>query len=166
MMGETRCLYPGSFDPVTVGHLDIITRAARMFDEVVVGVLHNPEKQGCFPVETRVELLQKACRGLKNVRVTAYGGLLAQFTKDENIRVVVRGVRTVADLESETAMARINQHLNPDLETIFLPAAPGLGEVSASMVRQLAQFGADISAYVPAQALPDIERAFQRKKIK
>lgn len=163
-MGKSRCLYPGSFDPVTVGHMDVIQRAARLFDEVVVGVLHNPEKQGCFPVEKRVDMLKKACGEIKNVKVISYGGLLAQLTKEENIRVVVRGVRTAADLESETAMAHINHHLNPDLETIYLPASAGLAEVSASMVRQLALFGADISDFVPAQALPDISAAFQPKE--
>ena len=160
-MGETRCLYPGSFDPVTVGHMDVVARAARLFDQVVVGVLHNPDKRGCFPVEKRVEMLKKACRDFENVRVIAYGGLLADLAREENIRVVVRGVRTAADLDSETVMAHINHDLNPNLETVFLPASPGLAAVSASMVRQLAQFGADISAYVPAQALPDIAAAFQ-----
>ena len=159
-MGERSCLYPGSFDPVTRGHMDIIARAANIFDQVVVGVLHNPDKRGCFPVEKRVEMLRKACAKLENVRIIAYGGLLAQLTREENIRVVVRGVRGVADLESETMMARINHQLNPDLETIFLPASPENGEISASMVRQLAAFGADLSAYVPSEVLPDILAAF------
>ena len=159
-MSASKCLYPGSFDPVTLGHLDIIRRAATLFDTVIVGVLHNPEKQGCFPVEKRVEMLEKACRGMPGVQVIAYGGLLAQFTRETGVRAVVRGVRGVADLESERAMARINHQLNPELETIFLPASPGQEEISASMVRQLAAFGADISAYVPQQALPDILAAF------
>lgn len=159
-MRERICLYPGSFDPVTRGHMDIIARAANIFDQVVVGVLHNPDKRGCFPVEKRVEMLRKACAKLENVRIIAYGGLLAQLTREENIRVVVRGVRGVADLESETMMARINHQLNPDLETIFLPASPENGEISASMVRQLAAFGADLSAYVPSEVLPDILAAF------
>lgn len=159
-MGERICLYPGSFDPVTRGHMDIIARAANIFDQVVVGVLHNPDKKGCFPVEKRVEMLKKACAKLENVRIIAYGGLLAQLTREKNIQVVVRGVRGVADLESETMMARINHQLNPDLETIFLPASPENGEISASMVRQLAAFGADLSAYVPSEVLPDILAAF------
>ena len=161
-MGERTCLYPGSFDPVTRGHMDIIARAAKIFDQVVVGVLHNPEKKGCFPVEKRVTMLEKACAGLPNVRVIAYGGLLAQLTKEQNIQTVVRGVRGVADLESETAMARINHQLNPALETVFLPASPEMGEISASMVRQLAAFGADLSAFVPSEVLPDILAAFEQ----
>ena len=160
-MGKGICLYPGSFDPVTRGHMDIIRRAARVFDTVVVGVLHNPDKKGTFPVPKRVEMLEKACEGLNNVRVIAYGGLLAQCAREENISVVVRGVRGVADLESEAVMARINHQLNPDLETLFLPASPEMTDISASMVRQLAAFGADISPYVPEQALPDILAAFE-----
>lgn len=159
-MAVSKCLYPGSFDPVTLGHLDVIRRAASLFDYVVVGVLHNPEKQGCFPVEKRVEMLEKACQGIPGVQVIAYGGLLAQLTRELGIHAVVRGVRGVADLESETMMARINRQLNPEIETIFLPAAPTTEQVSASMVRQLAAFGADLSAYVPQQVLPDILAAF------
>ncbi|MBR4333593.1 MAG: pantetheine-phosphate adenylyltransferase [Clostridia bacterium] len=154
-------MYPGSFDPVTLGHLDIIRRAAAIFDTVLVGVLHNPEKKGCFSVEQRVDMLQRVCRDMPNVQVISYGGLLAQLTKETGISVVVRGVRGVADLESETAMARINRQLNPALETLFLPASPEMGEISASMVRQLAAFGADLSAYVPQEALPVILAAFQ-----
>ena len=160
-MNNSRCLYPGSFDPVTLGHLDIIRRAAAIFDTVVVGVLHNPEKKGCFSVEQRVDMLQRVCRDMPNVQVISYGGLLAQLTKETGISVVVRGVRGVADLESETAMARINHQLNPALETLFLAASPEMGEISASMVRQLAAFGADLSAYVPQEALPVILAAFQ-----
>jgi pantetheine-phosphate adenylyltransferase len=160
-LNNSRCLYPGSFDPVTLGHLDIIRRAAAIFDTVVVGVLHNPEKKGCFSVEQRVDMLQRVCRDMPNVQVISYGGLLAQLTKETGISVVVRGVRGVADLESETAMARINHQLNPALETLFLPASPEMGEISASMVRQLAAFGADLSAYVPQEALPVILAAFQ-----
>ena len=165
-MKESRCLYPGSFDPVTLGHLDIIRRAAAIFDTVVVGVLHNPEKKGCFSVEQRMEMLQMACNRIPNVQVISYGGLLAQLTRETGISVVVRGVRGVADLESETAMARVNRQLNPALETLFLPASPEMGEISASMVRQLAAFGADLSAYVPPEALPDILAALQHKGTK
>lgn len=162
-MKASRCLYPGSFDPVTLGHMDMIRRAAALFDTVVVGVLHNPEKKGCFSVEQRVDMLKKACAGIPNVQVISYGGLLAQLTREEGISVVVRGVRGVNDLESETAMARINRQLNPALETLFLPASPEMGEISASMVRQLAAFGADLSAYVPSEVLPDILAAFQHQ---
>lgn len=159
-MNARRCLYPGSFDPVTCGHMDIIRRAAAMFDEVIVGVLHNPDKQGCFPVNERLEMLRQACQELPNVQVIAHAGLLVELTRSLDIRVVVRGVRGAADLETEATMARINHQLNPAQETIFLPASPELVDVSASMVRQLAAFGADISPYVPKEVLPKIMDAF------
>ncbi len=141
--------------------MDVIRRAAAIFDTVVVGVLHNPEKKGCFSVEQRMDMLKRACQGIPNVEVISYGGLLAQLTRETGISVVVRGVRGVNDLENETAMARINRQLNPALETLFLPASPEMGEISASMVRQLAAFGADLSAYVPKEALPVMQAAFQ-----
>ncbi len=160
--GKHCCLYPGSFDPVTLGHLDIIRRAASIFDTVVVGVLHNPDKQGRFSVEDRMDMLKRACEGIPNVEIIAWPGLLAQLTRESGLRVVVRGVRGIADLDSETTMAHINGQLDPGLETVFLPASPGRADVSASMVRQLAQFGADISNYVPSQVLPDILAAYAK----
>ncbi len=162
-MKESVCLFPGSFDPVTNGHMDVIRRAAKIFDRVVVGVLHNPDKRGLFSVEQRVAMLEKACAEIPQAEVIAYGGLLADLTREKNIRVVIRGVRGTGDLENETAMARINGQLDPGLETLFLPASPGCGEISASMVRQLAAFGADLSAYVPLEALPVILAAFQNQ---
>ncbi|MBQ4073683.1 MAG: pantetheine-phosphate adenylyltransferase [Clostridia bacterium] len=161
-MKTSCCLYPGSFDPVTEGHLDIIRRAAGIFDRVIVGVLHNPDKKGLFPVEKRVEMLRRVCEDLPHVEIIAYGGLLADLTREMQIPVVIRGVRGMADLESETAMARINGQLNPGLETLFLPAASGKEDISASMVRQLAAFGADLSAYVPKKVLPDVLAAFSK----
>ncbi|MBQ7655320.1 MAG: pantetheine-phosphate adenylyltransferase [Clostridia bacterium] len=160
--GKHCCLYPGSFDPVTLGHMDVIRRAAAIFDTVVVGVLHNPDKQGLFPVERRVEMLKRACEGIPNVEIIAWPGLLAHLTRETGIRVVVRGVRNAADLDSESMMAHINGQLDPGLETLFLPASPHHADISASMVRQLAQFGADISNYVPSQVLPDILAAFAK----
>ena len=159
-MKESVCLFPGSFDPVTNGHMDVIRPAAKIFDRVVVGVLHNPDKQGLFSVEQRVAMLKKACADIPQAEVIAYGGLLADLTREKNIRVVIRGVRGTGDLESETAMARINGQLDPGLETLLLPASPGCGEISASMVRQLAQFGADLKPYVPRAVLRDIRKMY------
>ena len=154
------CLYPGSFDPVTLGHMDVIRRAAGLFDHVTVGVLHNPDKKGCFPVDKRVEMLKKACRDLPNVQVVAYGGLLADLARDMGISTVIRGIRSMSDVDSEMTMARINRTLNPSLETLFLPAGSRYQEISASMVRQLASFGADLTPFVPKEVLPDILAAF------
>lgn len=164
-MSASKCLYPGSFDPVTHGHLDIIERAARIFDQVVVGVLYNPNKIGCFPVEERVQMLKKACAHLPNAQIVSHSGLLVTLARDMDIPVVVRGVRGMRDLESETDMAHINHHLYPALDTFFLPASPDKCEISSSMVRQLAMFGADISAYVPSSVLPDVMAAFAKEKM-
>ena len=159
-MSARVCLYPGSFDPVTNGHMDVIRRAAGLFDEVVVGVFHNPDKRGCFSVEKRVEMLRRACQDLPNVRVISSSGLVAEYARVHGISALVRGIRGGADLDGEMAMAQINRQLNPALETVFLPASPDAACVSASMVRQLAAFGADVSPFVPSPALPDLLAAF------
>ena len=163
-MKQSCCLYPGSFDPVTNGHMDLIRRAAALFDRVVVGVLHNPDKQGCFSVEQRLDMLKRACRDVPGVEIVAHGGLLAELTRELGVTVVVRGVRGSADLENETVMARINGQLHPGLETVFLPASAACQDISASMVRQLALFGADLSAYVPREVIRDIEEKFARNQ--
>ena len=159
-MNGGACLYPGSFDPVTCGHMDVIRRCAATFDTVIVGVLNNPDKVYRFPVDKRVEMLEKACDGMANIRVISFGGLLADLARKLDVSVVVRGVRGMADLEYEMMMARINRQLNPGLETVFLPASPDAEQISSSMVRQLAAFGADIAPYVPSPVLPDILAAF------
>lgn len=161
-MSAGKCLYPGSFDPVTLGHVDIIRRAAGIFDEVIVGVLHNPDKRGCFPVEKRLDMLRRACVDFPNVRVIAYAGLMAECCREYGVTVAVRGVRGAADLEAEAAMAHINRRLNPALETLLLPALPEHVMISASLVRQLAMFHADISAYVPPQVVQDVRAAFDQ----
>ena len=159
-MKKKTCLYPGSFDPPTRGHLDIIRRAAAVFDEVVVGVLHNPDKQGAFSVEKRLEMLEKCCAGLENVRLVSFGGLTAELARQMEIQVLVRGVRGVGDLESETAQARINRQLNPALETVFFPASPDKTEISSSFVKQLAAFGAPLEAYIPDAIIEDVKARF------
>lgn len=162
-MAVSRCLFPGSFDPVTLGHVDIIRRAAAMFGEVVVGVLHNPEKAGRFPVEKRIILLEKACAGIPGVRFAAYDGLTVELARKMDIRVLVRGVRGTKDLESETDMAAVNSRLLPGLETVFLPASQEKTAISSSMVCQLAAFGAPLNGLVPDAVIEDIRAAFARK---
>lgn len=163
-MGEKKCLYPGSFDPPTRGHVDIIRRSACIFDEVIVGVLHNPDKQGCFPVEKRLEMLKKACVGIPNVRFAAFDGLTAELARQMNVRVLIRGVRGIQDLESETAMAHINRQLNDDLDTVFFPASQEQAEISSSYVRQLAAFGAPLSPYIPDEIIQDVRERFAAPK--
>lgn len=158
------CLFPGSFDPVTNGHLDIIRRARTMFDGVVVAVMVNPDKKGCFPVKKRVELLRRACEEISNVSVVSFDGLTADYARQNGIRVLIRGVRTLQDFENESTMARINRRLYPELETILLPCGEGMGDISSSAVRSLAAFGADLTPYIPGNILPDIIDYFTVQK--
>lgn len=156
-------MFPGSFDPVTLGHMDIIRRAAVLFDEVVVAVMHNPEKKGCFPVEKRIAMLEKVCVGLGNVRITASDGLTALFAKEIGACVLIRGVRNQLDLESENDMANINRMLADNIETIYFPAKLEKSNISSTFVRQLAAFGADISKFVPTEVLEEVISAFPEK---
>lgn len=155
-------MYPGSFDPVTNGHMDIIRRAARVFGRVIVAVMINPDKQGCFPVEERVAMLEKACKGLENVEIKTSSGLTAEAARAWGADVLVRGVRTVGDLENENAMARINAAIIPGLDTVYFPASGETGHISSTYVRQLASFGADIKEYVPWEILDDIKKHFHQ----
>ena len=141
---------PGSFDPVTLGHLDIITRAAKMFDRVVVAVLVNSSKTPTFSTEERIELLREAVKGLDNVEIVSFDGLLAEYCKNSGIRTIVKGLRAVSDFEYEFQMALANKKLNPELETMFLTADADSTFLSSSMVREIGSMGGDISNFVPA----------------
>lgn len=155
-----RLLYPGSFDPITNGHMDIIARARCMCDELIVAVMHNPDKKGFLPVNERVELIKKACAGMKNVRVVAHGGLLIECAAQEKADAVVRGVRPLGDFESEFQMAQINRMLG-GVETLLLPTSPEVANISSSIVRQVAAFGGEISAFVPRDTEKAVRRAAQ-----
>lgn len=140
---------PGSFDPVTRGHIDIINRAARMFDCVIVGVLVNSAKIPSFSIEERISFLEEAVKELDNVKVVSFDGLLAEYCRQNKIDAVVRGLRAVSDFEYEFQMALTNKKLNPQLETIFLSADADAMYLSSSMVREVASMGGDISNFVP-----------------
>ena len=122
-MKKGLCVYPGSFDPVTIGHLDLIERGADIFPEVVVAVLHNPAKEGCFPIAQRLELLSRACAHLPNVRFDQFDGLLVDYMKKLDAGIVLRGLRAVTDFESEFQMAQLNHQMAPDVETLFMMTA-------------------------------------------
>ena len=141
---------PGSFDPVTLGHLDIITRAAGMFSKVVVAVLVNSSKTHTFSTEERIELLTEAVSALPNVEIVSFEGLLAEYCKTCGIDTIVKGLRAVSDFEYEFQMAIANKKLNPKLETIFLTADADSTFLSSSMVREIGSMGGDISNFVPA----------------
>ena len=141
---------PGSFDPVTLGHLDIITRAAKMFDRVVVAVLVNSSKTPTFSTEERMELLRDAVSDFPNVDIVSFEGLLAEYCKNSGIGTIVKGLRAVSDFEYEFQMAIANKKLNPGLETMFLTADADSTFLSSSVVREIGSMGGDISNFVPA----------------
>ena len=144
-----RAVCPGSFDPVTNGHVDVINRAAGLYDELVVAVLVNPGKAGLFSVEDRMDLLRDAVAGLPNVRVDSFQGLLVDYCRAHDVPVIVKGLRAVSDFEYELQMAQMNREL-AGIETLFVPTAPQVAHLSSSLVKQIAQFGGDVSSLVPA----------------
>jgi pantetheine-phosphate adenylyltransferase len=143
-----RAVCPGSFDPVTNGHVDVINRAAALYDELVVAVLVNPGKAGLFSVDERMELLREAVAHLPNVSIDSFQGLLVDYCRGHDIPVIVKGLRAVSDFEYELQMAQMNREL-AGVETLFVPTAPQVGHLSSSLVKQVAQFGGDVSHLVP-----------------
>jgi pantetheine-phosphate adenylyltransferase len=155
-------LFPASFDPVTNGHLDLVHRARRVFPELVVGVAHNVAKSGAFPVAERVEMLESALGDLAGVRVTAFEGLLVDYAREIGAGVVIRGLRANADFEYEFEMALMNRHLCPDIETLFLMTSQEFFYVSSSRLKELIQFGADVSEWVPPLVAKRMREKFYR----
>lgn len=151
-------VYPGSFDPVTNGHLDIIERASRVFDKVIVGVLNNSGKSPLFSIEERVEMLESVTRHIKNVEIDSFTGLLVDFVKVKNASVIVKGLRTVGDFEYEFQMALLNKALNPEYETMFMMTDSKYSYISSSMVKELAGFGGNLTGLVPAQIISKINQ--------
>jgi pantetheine-phosphate adenylyltransferase len=139
---------PGSFDPVTNGHLDIVGRASRLFDELIIGVLINQSKTGLFAIEERIEMLVEATSPYPNVRVAAFHGLLVDFCRDQGAAVVVKGLRAVSDFDYELQMAQMNIGLS-GVETLFMPTNPLYSFLSSSLVKDVVKWGGDVSAYVP-----------------
>ncbi len=158
-----KAIFPGSFDPITLGHMDLIKRAAAFCEQLTVAILINPEKAGTFPLTQRLDMVKSACEGIGKIQVTHFSGLLVDFAREQDAGLIIRGVRTGVDLESETAMAWANAAMLPGLETLFLPAANGLGGVSSSLVRQIAQFGGDVSPFVPPCVVDQIRARFNHK---
>ena len=154
-----RAIYAGSFDPVTNGHLDVLTRAARVFDEVIVAIAHNPEKRGLFTPEERIELLEDATRTMANVRIVHFHGLLVDYARNAGACAIVRGLRAVSDFEFEFQMALMNRRLEPTLETLFLMPKEEYSYVSSRLVKEVASLGGNVAAFVP----PAAERALREK---
>jgi len=152
-------IYPGTFDPLTRGHEDLVRRAAGLFDEVVVGIAHSRSKKPFFTVEERVEIASEVLGHYPNVRVASFAGLLKDFVRDQNGRVIVRGLRAVSDFEYEFQMAGMNRHLLPDVETMFMTPSDQYQFISGTIVREIAQLGGDVSKFV----FPSVERWLQSK---
>lgn len=157
-------LLPGSFDPMTLGHLDLIVRAASLFDEVVVAVLDNSSKQPWFSAEGRVLMVERELVALRNVRVVRFAGLLVELAEKEGAEVVVRGVRGGADLEYETVMARMNAHLRSGLDTVFLPSSPHLTHIASRLVREIAYLGGSVRGLVSEKVAVAMEARAEEKR--
>ena len=160
--GVDLALYAGSFDPPTFGHLDLVERAARLFPRVVVAVGTNPTRSPLFSVAERLELLQEICAPFSNVSVESFDGLLVDYGKRVGARVVVRGLRVGSDFEYELQIAHANADLRPEIDTMFLPTRTTYGFISASLVREIARYGGDVSRYTPSAVCEALRRKFQK----
>ncbi|OED35455.1 pantetheine-phosphate adenylyltransferase [Chromatiales bacterium (ex Bugula neritina AB1)] len=145
---DITAIYPGTFDPVTLGHIDVATRASRMFDNVVIAVAESPGKQPHFDLETRSGFVADALADLSNIRVQSFCGLLVDVASEIDATVIVRGLRAVSDFEYEVQLANLNRQLNPEIETVFVAAASQYTFVSSSIVREIAKLGGDVSRFV------------------
>lgn len=156
-------IYPGSFDPVTYGHLDVIHRASNIFDELTVSVLHNVGKSALFSVEERVKMLEEATKDLPNVKVDSFSGLLIDYTRKKNVHVVIRGLRAITDFEYELQIAQTNHKLsNGELDTMFLTTALEYAYLSSSSVKEIAYFGGDVSPCVPDFVAEELYRKYHK----
>ena len=155
-------IYPGSFDPITSGHLNIIQRASHIFDKLIVCVMVNAGKNPMFTLEERKELICRVTKDLPNISVESSNELLAEFAREKGSCVIVKGLRAVSDFENEFQMALINRRLNPDLDTMFLTADSEYMYLSSSVVKELGSYGADLDEFLPKEIIPD----FQKKLVK
>ena len=146
---------PGSFDPVTLGHMDIISRACKIFDKVIVAVPVNPDKRASFTVEERMEMLRTVTADMENVEVDCVRGLLADYASEKHAAAIVKGLRAISDFEYEFQMALTNKKLNPEFETLFLPTSIEHMFLSSSMVKELGKYGAELSDFLPQEIIPD-----------
>ena len=157
-----RAIYPGSFDPVTNGHLDVIERALKLFDEVIVAVAHNVEKEPLFTLEERLELLRGTIGGQKHVQIGQFDGLLVEFARSQKANAVIRGLRAVSDFEFEFQMALMNRSLNANVETIFLMPKEEYTYLSSRLVKEIARLGGNVSSFVPPSAVKALAEKFRR----
>ena len=157
-------VYPGSFDPATLGHLDIIRRASRLFDKLIVAPMINGEKHSSFTMEEKVDFLLRMTHDLPNVEVESFSGLLADYVKEKNACAIVKGLRAVSDFEYEFQMALANKKLNPDVDTVFLMTGQKYLFLSSTIVRDIARHGGDITGFVPEEIRDDIMKKLDRTR--
>ena len=159
-----KAIYPGSFDPLTLGHLDIIERSARIVDELVVGVLNNSAKNSLFSLDERVSMIKEMTDSMPNVTVTSFNGLLVDYMREIDATIIVRGLRAVTDFEYELQIAQTNNVENPEVETIFLTTSHQYSYLSSTIVKEFASYGGDLSKFVPARFIDRIYDKYQIKK--
>ena len=157
-----RAIYPGSFDPVTNGHLDVVERAEKLFDEVIVAVAHNDEKQPLFSLKERLDLLEQTVGKINNVRIAQFEGLLVEFAIEQKASAVIRGLRAVSDFEFEFQMALMNRKLKDSVETIFLMPKEEYTYLSSRLVKEIARLGADVSKFVPDVVARALGKKFKK----
>jgi pantetheine-phosphate adenylyltransferase len=160
-VSQRRCVCPGSFDPVTNGHLDVVERASRLYDEVTVAVLVNASKAGLFEVPERIEMLTEVTAGLGNVKVDSFQGLLVDYCRERDIPVVVKGLRAVSDFDYELQMSQMNNRLT-GVETLFVATNPEYSFLSSSLVKEVAKWGGDVAGLVPDAVLPRLRARLDR----
>lgn len=161
-MSRGRAIYPGSFDPITVGHLDVIARAAQLFDSVIVAVAQNEAKQSLFSVPERMALVNEAAASIPGVVVKGLDGLLVDFCRQESVFVVIRGLRAVSDFEFEFQMALMNRQLEPRLETVFLTPKEDYSYLSSRIVKEVARLGGNVDQFVPASVAQKLRAKFSQ----
>ncbi|MSU69658.1 MAG: pantetheine-phosphate adenylyltransferase [Opitutaceae bacterium] len=156
------CIYPGTFDPITCGHLDVLARAAKLFDRVTVAIALNAGKISLFTAEQRQVMVQESAAVFSNVTVTTFGGLLVDFARAQKADAIIRGLRALSDFELEFNMALMNRHLQPDIETIFVMPNEQYSYTSSTLVKQVAQFGGDVAHFVPPNVATALKAAFAK----
>ena len=155
-------IYPGTFDPATLGHVDLICRAAKLFDEVIVAIAENPGKAPLFTLEERVSMLEESIVGLGNVRVIGFNNLLMDCAREQNANTILRGLRAVSDFEYEFQLAAMNRHLDPSIETTFLTPSESYAFVSSTLIKEVASLGGDVSEFVSPQVMKALQMAYSK----
>ncbi|NQY42837.1 MAG: pantetheine-phosphate adenylyltransferase [Legionellales bacterium] len=159
-----KIIYPGSFDPITNGHTDLIERASKMFDEVIVAIASNAPKKNTFSIHQRVELAKRVLKNIENVIVCSFDGLLVNFLIGKNINIVLRGLRAVSDFEYEIQLASVNRKLFPEIETVFLTPSEQFTYISSSLVKQISELGGDVSAFVAPEVNKELTELYRGDK--